>query len=400
MKMENETMKILPAIRTEFVQEYYFSRKLKEIEEMRKNGADIINLGTGGPDLPPSLNTIEKLVNSARQPGNHGYQNYIGIPELRQAYSLWYKKYFRVDLNPQNEILPLIGSKEGIMHISMAFLNPGEEVLIPNPGYPAYAAVVKLLGCVIKYYDLTAENQWIPDLDRIEKNGVAKVKMMWINYPHMPSGTKGNKQFFKKIITFALKHKILICNDNPYSFILNDELISILSIDGAMDVALELNSLSKSHNMAGWRMGLVAGNAEYIKSILEIKSNMDSGMFLPLQLAAVEALDNTENWYRGMNDEYRKRRVIVEEILAIMNCTYDRNQVGLFVWAKIPSNYSQAEHFTDEIFYNTKVFITPGSVFGNNGDQYIRISLCCNEEMILKAKERISQFEKSKCKIS
>jgi aspartate/methionine/tyrosine aminotransferase len=259
---------------------------------------------------------------------------------------------------------------------------------------------VKLLGCVIKYYDLTAENQWIPDLDRIEKNGVAKVKMMWINYPHMPSGTKGNKQFFKKIITFALKHKILICNDNPYSFILNDELISILSIDGAMDVALELNSLSKSHNMAGWRMGLVAGNAEYIKSILEIKSNMDSGMFLPLQLAAVEALDNTENWYRGMNDEYRKRRVIVEEILAIMNCTYDRNQVGLFVWAKIPSNYSQAEHFTDEIFYNTKVFITPGSVFGNNGDQYIRISLCCNEEMILKAKERISQFEKSKCKIS
>jgi aspartate/methionine/tyrosine aminotransferase len=398
--MENETMKILPAIRTEFVQEYYFSRKLKEIEEMRKNGADIINLGTGGPDLPPSLNTIEKLVNSARQPGNHGYQNYIGIPELRQAYSLWYKKYFRVDLNPQNEILPLIGSKEGIMHISMAFLNPGEEVLIPNPGYPAYAAVVKLLGCVIKYYDLTAENQWIPDLDRIEKNGVAKVKMMWINYPHMPSGTKGNKQFFKKIITFALKHKILICNDNPYSFILNDELISILSIDGAMDVALELNSLSKSHNMAGWRMGLVAGNAEYIKSILEIKSNMDSGMFLPLQLAAVEALDNTENWYRGMNDEYRKRRVIVEEILAIMNCTYDRNQVGLFVWAKIPSNYSQAEHFTDEIFYNTKVFITPGSVFGNNGDQYIRISLCCNEEMILKAKERISQFEKSKCKIS
>ena len=385
-------MKVNPADRTLSVQEYYFSQKLKLIDQMRKEGADIINLGIGSPDQAPSESTINKLIEEAKKSSSHGYQSYIGIPALRKAFADWYKRYFKVELNPDNEILPLMGSKEGIMHISMAFVNPGEEVLIPDPGYPTYSSVTNLIGGKIRYYELDEKNGWLPDLKTLEKSDLSRVKLMWLNYPHMPTGTKGSISLFEKMVSFACKHNFLICNDNPYSFILNNDYQSLLSVDGAKEVALELNSLSKSQNMAGWRIGMVAGHSEYIKSILKVKSNMDSGMFLPLQVAAVEALNNPVSWYEKINTVYNERRKVVEEIMEILNCKYDKNQVGLFVWGSIPDDIINCELFVEEILNKAYVFITPGFIFGAKGKRHIRISLCANYNTLLDAKKRIADY--------
>lgn len=385
-------MKVKPADRTSTVQEYYFSQKLRQIDLMKKNGADIVNLGIGSPDQPPSLNTIEKLREEAGKPSSHGYQSYTGIPALRNAFSEWYKKYFNVDLNPENEILPLMGSKEGIMHISMAFVNPGDEVLIPNPGYPTYSSVTNLAGGKIRYYDLEEKNGWYPDLREIERTNLSKVKLMWINYPHMPTGISGSEELFKKLVEFCSKHGILLCNDNPYSFILNNVYLSLLSVDGAKETALELNSLSKSHNMAGWRIGMLAGHEEYIKNVLKVKSNMDSGMFRAMQSAAVEALNNPSSWYDEVNKVYQNRRILVEDLMKILGCSFDRTQVGLFVWGRLPDKVQNCEAFVEEILTNTYVFLTPGFIFGTNGERYIRISLCADEASLAKAKTRISDY--------
>jgi LL-diaminopimelate aminotransferase len=390
---ENNCMKVKPAVRTESVREYYFSQKLRQIEQMRKAGADVINLGIGSPDQPPSENTIARLGEEAAKPSSHGYQSYNGIPALRKAFAEWYKKYFNVELDPESEILPLMGSKEGIMHISMAFVNPGDDVLVPNPGYPTYSSVTSLTGGKVRYYDLEEDNGWFPDIQKLEDGGLSKVKIMWINYPHMPTGTKGSLQLFEKLVALALKHGFLLCNDNPYSFILNKEYLSLLSVDGAKETALELNSLSKSHNMAGWRVGMVAGHRDYIASILKVKSNMDSGMFRGIQAAAAEALGNPPSWYDTVNNIYVKRRKIVEEIMNTLNCRFDRNQTGLFVWGRIPEEITSCEQYVEEIMNKANVFITPGFIFGSRGDRYIRISLCADEKTLLEAKKRITNFK-------
>ncbi|MCJ7447630.1 MAG: aminotransferase class I/II-fold pyridoxal phosphate-dependent enzyme [Bacteroidales bacterium] len=385
-------MKVNPADRTGSVQEYYFSQKLRQIEQMRSAGADVINLGIGSPDQPPSESTINRLKEEAAKPTSHGYQSYAGIPALRKAFADWYKTYFNVELNPDNEILPLMGSKEGIMHISMAFINPGDEVLVPDPGYPTYSSATNLTGGKIRYYELDEKNGWLPDLMELGRSDLSRVKIMWINYPHMPTGTKGSLKLFENLVAFALKHDFLLCNDNPYSFILNKEYYSLLSVDGAKDIALELNSLSKSHNMAGWRIGMVAGHSEYIKSILKVKSNMDSGMFLALQSAAVEALNNPPSWYDKVNSVYIKRRKIVEEIMNILRCRFDKNQSGLFVWGRIPEEIISCEIYIEEILTRAHVFITPGFIFGRKGDRYIRISLCADETKLLEARKRIVSY--------
>lgn len=384
-------MKVKPADRTSNVQEYYFSQKLAQIDKMRREGADIINLGIGSPDQPPSENTITSLITEAKKPTSHGYQSYTGIPALRKAFADWYKKYFHVELNPDNEILPLMGSKEGIMHISMAFVNPGDEVLVPDPGYPTYSSVTNLAGGIVRKYDLEEKRGWLPDLETLENSDLSRVKVMWVNYPNMPTGTKGSILLFEKLVAFSLKHSILLCNDNPYSFILNKEYISLLAVDGAKETALELNSLSKSQNMAGWRIGMVAGHSGYIKNVLKVKSNMDSGMFLPMQMAAVEALNNPDSWYDTVNSVYIRRRKIVEEIMDVLNCKYDKTQVGLFVWGRIPEEIIKCEMYIEDILNKTHVFITPGFIFGKNGERYIRISLCANEKKLLEAKERLKQ---------
>jgi len=383
-------MKVKPADRTNSVQEYYFSRKLRQIEQMRKAGADIINLGIGSPDQPPSENTIRRLADEACKPNVHGYPSYNGSPVLRKAFSDWYLKYFNVRLDPENEILPLMGSKEGIMHISMAFVNPGDEVLVPNPGYPTYSSVTNLVGGKIRYYDLNEKSGWLPDIRAIEKDNLSNVKLMWINYPHMPTGTKGSVSLFRNLVSFSLNHNILLCNDNPYSFILNKEYLSLLSVDGAFENSLELNSLSKSHNMAGWRIGMVAGNSDYIKNILKVKSNMDSGMFLPLQLAAAEALGNPEPWYDAVNKVYKERRKTAESIMELLGCKFSKEQTGLFVWGRIPDDTGSCEAFVEEILNRANVFITPGFIFGSMGESYIRISLCADNERLKEAKERIA----------
>ena len=384
-------MIVKPALRTGNVQEYYFSQKLAQIDKMRREGADVINLGIGSPDQPPSESTIQALVNEAHKPTSHGYQSYTGVAALRKAFADWYKKYFQVDLNPDNEVLLLMGSKEGIMHISMAFVNPGDEVLIPDPGYPTYSSVTSLVGGVVRKYDLEEKNGWFPDLDALENSDLSRVKLMWVNYPHMPTGTLGTMALFEKLILFSKRHGILLCNDNPYSFILNKKYISLLAVDSAKDIALELNSLSKSQNMAGWRVGMVAGNSEYIKEILKVKSNMDSGMFLPMQMAAIEALNNPDSWYDTVNSVYKKRRVIVEEIMEILNCSFDKSQVGLFVWGRLPDEIVSCESYIEEILNKSHVFITPGFIFGKNGERYIRISLCASEKRLMEAKERLKK---------
>jgi LL-diaminopimelate aminotransferase len=386
-------MIVKPADRTGKVQEYYFSKKLAQIERMRREGADIINLGIGSPDQPPSENTISTLSAEAKKVTSHGYQSYTGIAVLRKAFADWYNKYFHVELNPDNEVLLLMGSKEGIMHISMAFVNPGDEVLVPDPGYPTYSSVTNLVGGIIRKYDLVKEKGWFPDLEALEKSDLSKVKLMWVNYPHMPTGTQGSILLFEKLVAFARKHNILLCNDNPYSFIQNKEYHSLLEVDGAKDIALELNSLSKSHNMAGWRIGMVAGHKNYISEILKVKSNMDSGMFLAMQMAAVEALGNPESWYDEVNIVYSRRRKIVEEIMDLLNCNYDKSQVGLFLWGRIPDSIVSCEEYVEEILNTTHVFITPGFIFGENGRRYIRISLCATEEKLKEAKNRLEKFK-------
>ncbi len=373
------------------VKEYYFSVKLKEIAAMRAQGIDVINLGIGSPDLPPSPDVIETLRTESLVPQNHKYQSYSGILELREAMARFYQKWYGVELNATNELLPLIGSKEGIMHISMTFLEAGDEVLIPNPGYPTYQSVTRLTGASIRTYDLSEETAWLPDLVALEQTDLSKVKIMWLNYPHMPTGAKVTRSFFEKVVQFAKKHQILLCNDNPYSFILNEDYISILAVDGAKEVALELNSLSKAQNMAGWRVGMLAGRADYVQTILRFKSNMDSGMFKPLQLAAVKALDADEKWYADLNAIYKKRQQIAFQILEQLNCSFNRDCSGMFVWAKIPSSYASGFQLSDQLLKETGVFITPGGIFGDRGNQYIRISLCSPEEVLQQAIQRIQQ---------
>lgn len=374
------------------VKEYYFSVKLQQIADMKKEGKDIINLGIGSPDLAPSDNTIEALYESAKKSDNHGYQSYKGSPDLREAIGNWYNTTYNVQLDAQNEILPLIGSKEGIMHISQSFLNLGDEVLVPNPGYPTYTAVSKLAGAVVRYYDLDENNDWAIDIEKLRKQDLSKVKIMWINYPNMPTGAKGSKELFYHLIALAKEQKFLLVNDNPYSLILNSDPQSIMSVEGAKDVALELNSLSKSHNMAGWRIGWVSGNTNYIKTILKFKSNMDSGMFLPVQHAAIEALKNDEEWYKKQNWLYSLRQTLVFKIFDILNCKYNLNQSGMFVWAKIPPEIEHVENYIEDILQKAHVFITPGFIFGSNGKRYVRISLCEKASVLEEAIKRIKNY--------
>jgi aspartate/methionine/tyrosine aminotransferase len=386
-------MIIQPAERISVVEEYYFSKKLKEIRELNEQGKDIINLGIGSPDLAPLDACINTLCEEAKNPNNHAYQMYVGIPELRNAFSVWYKNYFNVELNPANEILPLIGSKEGIIHISMAFVNKGDKVLVPNPGYPTYSSVSKLVEADIVSYDLDENNNWEPNFEKLEKEDLENVKIMWVNYPNMPTGAKASLELFKKLVAFGKKHKILIVNDNPYSFVLNNEQLSILSVEGAKDVCIELNSLSKSHNMAGWRIGMVGGNKDYIEAILRVKSNVDSGTFKPMQLAAVHALNLEKDWYESINIEYDERRKLVWKLFDSIGCKYDKKQVGMFVWAKIPTEIENASELSDKYLYHANVFLTPGLIFGNKGDKYLRISLCAKHEKIKEAIERIKAIQ-------
>ncbi|RLD84478.1 MAG: aminotransferase [Bacteroidetes bacterium] len=381
---------IEPAERLSTIKEYYFSRKLKEISELRESGKDILNLGIGNPDMPPPQGTVKMLHHSSSIEQNHGYQSYTGDPNLRKAFVQWYERHFQVRLNADKEALPLIGSKEGIMHISMAFLNPGDGVLIPDPGYPAYKSVADLLSANVIKYDLKEENGWFPDLNELQKLNLEKVKIMWVNYPNMPTGTKASYEQLEDLVEFGIKNNILICNDNPYSFILNDHPISILKVPKAKSIALELNSLSKSHNMAGWRIGIVVGNEKYINNILKVKSNVDSGMYLPLQLAAVEALNSPESWYENLNKEYLKRREMAAELLKNLDCVFDENQSGMFLWAKIPQDYENSYDFTDYLLKEYDFFITPGKIFGENGEKYIRISLAGNPKNLKMALERVT----------
>lgn len=386
-------MLISPAKRLAHISEYYFSRKLREIRKRVLAGEDIINLGIGNPDMKPSDGTITSLIQAAKEPRNHGYQPYKGILLLRQAISEWYLNTYGVTLNPDQEILPLIGSKEGIMHISMAFLNPGDQVLLPNPGYPTYTSVSRIVGAEPKYYELSDATNWYPDLESLGKENLSKVKIMWVNYPHMPSGTPASDELFEKLIAFGKKHQILICHDNPYSLVLNPFPKSLLSYPGAKEVVLELNSLSKSHNMAGWRVGMLSGAKEYLDEVLKVKSNMDSGMFMPLQSAAVEALKTPYRWHKERNAEYSKRREIAWQILDKLGCTYIKNQAGMFIWAKIPVNARDGESFSEEILNQQHVFITPGFIFGTGGNNYIRISLCSPLERLEEALERMVERE-------
>lgn len=375
-----------------FTEEYYFSKKLREIEEMNSTGKKVINLGIGSPDLPPHPDVIETLKEYAEQPHTHGYQNYKGILPLREAISSWYKRFYQVTLNPNTEVLPLMGSKEGIVHICMTYLEEGTEALIPNPGYPTYASAVRLSGAKAVTYDLSEENGWLPDLKKLEQMNLSKVKIMWINYPHMPTGTNSTQEFFEELVQFAKRNNILICHDNPYSFILNDNPKSILSVEGAMDVAIELNSLSKSSNMAGWRVGMLVGNAQRLQEILRFKSNMDSGMFLAVQMSAAKALSLDKSWYDELNAVYRERQKIAFSMLEHLGCKYDPKQVGLFTWGRVPEKYDSAYELSDEILEKARVFITPGGIFGEAGKQYIRISLCGTLDTFSEAMNRIIEI--------
>lgn len=387
-------MIIQPAHKLEHINEYYFSRKLKQIAQLRAEGKPILNLGIGNPDQAPSPETIDALVRSAQNPCNHGYQSYIGIPELRMAMSKWYAGTYEVALDPNTEILPLLGSKEGISHISNAFLNPGDKVLVPNPGYPTYSSATYLAGAVPVTYDLDETNNWAPDFTNISEAVLREAKLIWINYPNMPTGAKGNEEIFKSLIEVAKEFKILVVNDNPYSLVLNEgKPVSIFQTEGAKDVCLELNSLSKSHNLAGARIGLVAGAKEYIDTILKVKSNVDSGMYLPVQEAAVAALHNTAEWHQQRNEEYRKRRAYAYAIMDALECVYDKEQIGMFLWAKIPDSYAQVEDLTEKILHEANVFITPGFIFGTKGERYIRISLCSPEADLQTALERIQNLK-------
>jgi len=385
-------MNIKTAKRIDTVKEYYFSKKLREIDLLNQQNKDVINLGIGSPDLMPNDAIISSLIVSAQNPKNHSYQSYKGVPELRKAISQWHKTTYDVRLDAKSEILPLIGSKEGIMHISMTYLNPGDEVLIPDPSYPTYVSATNLAGGRVVKYELEEENDWHPSIEKLKTLITSKTKLIWINYPNMPTGKKANLKLLKPVLDLAKEHHILVCNDNPYSLTLNDEPTSIFQIKGAKTVALELNSLSKSHSMAGWRLGWVSGNEQRINEILKFKSNMDSGMFLPIQHAAIAALKLDKSCYEKSNSIYGKRRELVWQLLDALECSYDKNQVGMFVWAKIPTKIIDSAAYSDIILYNANVFITPGTIFGSNGKYHIRISLCNSEEIINKAIKRIKNF--------
>lgn len=385
---------IVPADRISNVQEYYFSVKLKEIAQMNSQGADVINLGIGSPDLPPAKEVTDTLAQEAADSKAHGYQPYVGTPQLRQAWAQWYSRWYGVELNPVNEVLPLMGSKEGIMHISMAFVNEGDAVLVPNPGYPTYSSVSKLVGAKIISYDLCAEKGWQPDFNALEQAhetgeiDLDSVKLMWCNYPNMPTGANGSVELFERLVAFGKKYGIIICHDNPYSFILNDKPLSIMSVEGAKDICIELNSMSKSHNMPGWRIGTLVSNREFVEWVLRVKSNMDSGMFRPMQLAAVKALEAPQEWYVQMNRVYAARKALAQAILEKVGAEVAPGQVGLFLWGKVQG---KGVDICDKVLHNAKVFLTPGFIFGSNGDNYIRISLCANEETLQRALCRINE---------
>ncbi len=376
------------ADRLKQVEEYYFSRKLKEVVFLKSQGKPIINLGIGSPDLNPPVKAVNALEKSLVDAGAHKYQSYQGLQDFREAVSKFYEKHYNVSINANTEVLPLMGSKEGIMHISMAFLNKGDGVLIPNPGYPTYVSVTKLLEAKPFYYDLKEENNWLPDFEKLEKQNLDGIKIMWVNYPNMPTGTKANPEFYKKTIAFGKRHNILIVNDNPYSHILNDNPSSILQFPEAKDVCLELNSISKTFNMSGWRVGMLLGNNEYIKSTLKVKSNMDSGMFYGIQKGAIEALKSSDNWFKDLNSTYQKRRQLIWKLAESLKCTFNKDTSGLFVWAKIPLGF-KSEKFTDLILKKYNLFITPGTVFGSNGEGYVRFSLCADKSTIKEAIARI-----------
>lgn len=385
---------IKPAERLSLVSEYYFSRKLKEVAQMNAEGKDIISLAIGSPDMPPSKQTIQTLCEVASRPDTHGYQPTMGTPELRKAMADFYKRWYGVELNPATEIQPLIGSKEGILHVTLAFVNPGEEVLVPNPGYPTYTSLSKILGAKVVNYDLMEDNGWQPDFEQLEKMDLSRVKLMWTNYPNMPTGGNARMETYERLVDFARKHNIVVVNDNPYSFILNEKPMSLLQVEGAKDCCIEFNSMSKSHNMPGWRVGMCATNPTFISWILKIKSNIDSGTFRGIQLAAAAALSNDEEWHHEANIEtYSRRRKYAEQIMDALGCKYDPNQVGMFLWGRIPDSYSNCEELTERVLHEARVFITPGFIFGSKGERYIRISLCAKEEKIQAALERIEKLK-------
>lgn len=392
--MENKAFKIQPATRLDCVQEYYFSRKLKEVAQMNAEGLNVISLGIGSPDMPPSPETIETLCEESKKANTHGYQPYVGIPELREGMAYFYKRWYGVDLDPKTEIQPLIGSKEGILHVTLAFVNPGDKVLVPNPGYPTYTSLSKILGAEIINYNLLEENNWYPDFDALEQMDLTGVKLMWTNYPNMPTGASATLELYQKLVDFARRHNIVVVNDNPYSLILNEHPISLLQIPGAKECCIEFNSMSKSQNMAGWRFGWISTNAQFIQWILKVKSNVDSGQFRPMQLAAAQAFHNSNEWHHTYNIElYAQRRKVAEEIMNVLNCTFDPTQVGMFLWGKIPDSCTDVEELTEKVLHEAKVFITPGFIFGSNGNRYIRISLCAKEEQLQEALVRIKNMK-------
>lgn len=393
--MNNKVFKIEPAERLSEVSEYYFSRKLKEVARMNAEGKDVISLAIGSPDMPPSPESIDVLCREARKDDTHGYQPTGGTPELRQAMAGFYKRWYNVELNPNTEIQPLIGSKEGILHVTLAFANPGDEVLVPNPGYPTYTSLSKLLGTKVVNYDLQEKEGWQPDFDALEKMDLSRVRLMWTNYPNMPTGANAQRKTYERLVDFARRHNIVVVNDNPYSFILNrNEHLSILQVPGAKECCIEFNSMSKSHNMAGWRVGMLATNGEFVKWILKVKSNIDSGTFRPMQLAAAEAYNNSDDWHRQANIEtYARRRSLAEDIMTTLGCTFDPQQVGMFLWGRIPAHYTDVEQLTERVLHEARVFITPGFIFGSNGQRYIRISLCAKEEKFKEALQRIKELK-------
>jgi len=394
LQKNNVPSSIVPAERLNSVSEYYFSRKLKEVAKMNAEGKNVISLAIGSPDMPPSKATVDELCRVAQLPDAHGYQPTMGTVELRSAMARWYKRWFNVDLNPDTEIQPLIGSKEGILHVTLAFVNPGDKVLVPNPGYPTYTSLSKLLGAQVVNYNLRPENNWQPDFDELENMDLSNVKLLWSNYPNMPTGANACKETYERLVDFAKRHKIVIVNDNPYSFILNKKPMSLLQIPGAKEFCIEFNSMSKSHNMPGWRVGLAATNPQFIQWILKVKSNIDSGTFRAIQLAAAKAYDNDETWHDKANFEtYAARRVYAEKIMQALGCKYEKAQVGMFLWGRIPDKYKDAEELTEKVLQDGKVFITPGFIFGSNGQRYVRISLCAKEDKLKEALNRIEKLE-------
>ena len=393
MTENNQTYNIKPADRLSQVAEYYFSRKLKEIDRLNTEGKDIVSLAIGSPDMPPSRQTIDKLCEVARQAGSHGYQPTMGTPELRQAMAGFYKRWYGVSIDPQTEIQPLIGSKEGILHITLAFVNTGDKVLVPNPGYPTYTSLSKLLGAEVVTYNLREDDGWQPDFEQLEAMDLTGVRLMWTNYPNMPTGAPARMETYRRLVSFARRHNIVVVNDNPYSLILNEKPVSLIQVEGAKDCCIELNSMSKSHNMPGWRVGMCVSNRQFIQWILKVKSNIDSGTFRGIQLAAAEAYNNSDAWHRQANIEtYRRRRRLAEAIMQELDCEYGGDQVGMFLWGRIPDRYATAEELTEKVLHRARVFITPGFIFGSNGERYVRISLCAKDEKMEEALKRIKEM--------